>query len=194
MDKTVRAIGYAMINAATDTGAETYDKIKWLTSEDEGCRSFKADPKGELNEIYADGVAVRSYLPNSGYDITLTTIDALDDVKNDWYGVEKRGTTGLLETNKKSKLNRFVLLEVREDEYGKFKTTVYYNCNIAKKLSDESKTDEGGNFDPIFPEHSIVARPRVSDGVVRYSDVYTSLTDAKMSTVPEPAETQTTQE
>ncbi len=188
MDKTVRAIGYAMLNETESASAESYADITWLKSEDEGCRSFKADPKGELNEIYADGIAVRSDLPNSGYDITLTTIDALDDVRSDWYGVEKKGTNGLLETNKNNKLKRFALLEVREDEYGKFKTTVYYYCNIAKRLSDESKTDEGAKFDPIFPEHSLVSRPRPSDGAVRFSNVYTTLAAAKMSKVPEPTD------
>ena len=182
MDKSVVAIGYATygIIESNPTGV-AYSEVKWLASESEGCRSFKATPEGELKEIYADGKVVRALMGNNGYSIALTTIAALDDIETDWYGKTKTTDGGILETNKQTKAREFALLEVREDEYGKYHTTVYYRCYPSQRLAKESKTSEG-SFDPIFPEHSLLSRPR-SDGNVCYTKTFNTLTEAKVTTI-----------
>lgn len=182
MDKSVVAIGYAPLTE-TEIAQEgyTYNDVKWLVSEKEGCRSFKATPEGELKEIYADGKVVRALMGNNGYSIAITTIAALDDIETDWYGKTKTTDGGILETNKQTNTNKFALLEVREDEYGKYQTTVYYYCYPSQRLAKESKTFEG-SFDPVFPEHSLLSRPR-SDGNVCFTKTFDTLTTAKVTKV-----------
>lgn len=183
MDKTVAAIGYAPITVSA-SGGTTYGDVMWLESTEQGCRSFKADPEGSLKEIYADGMVVRAHMGNNGYSIALTTIAALDDVEVAWYGKIVTADNGLLETNKETGLKEFALFEVREDEKGKYKTTVYYRCYASQRLSKESKTWEG-EFDPVFPEHSLASRPR-EDGNICFTKSFDTLAAAKVSEVFEP--------
>ena len=185
MIETVERIGYAPLTAAEKDEKFTVGTVTWLVSADEGCRQFTADPEGELKEIFADGKVVYSGIKNNGFSITVTTIDALDDIKSAWYGMKKVKEGQMLETSA-DPTPHVALLEVVRTVAGKYITRVYHFCTISKRLKRDDKTDEG-TLDPIFPEHQFKARPLPENGNVLSEYTYDTLTEALIKAIP-PAE------
>lgn len=189
MKETIERIGWAPITSTEDGEYET-GTLNWLTSTVEGGREFKATPEGSLKEIYADGKVVYSDIKNSGYAVDVTTIAALDDIRVGWYGEKKTADGELLETDA-DQIPNIVLCVVEKDVSAAKVShilTVFYYCFAAEKLTHESKTSEG-EFDPVFPAHKFKARPRLSDGYIKFEKTFDTLTEALVTSVPEPTDT-----
>ena len=160
LESTLAKIGYSNITEMADN--IDYDDIIWLRSTEAGGREISASPKGETNIIYADGLPVIQADDNSGYDISLQLLAAVDDVEEDWFGSKKKLSDGsMLETGGTSESPRFALLAAKElyASPKKYAIDIYFYCSASNRPSKKSKTSEG-KFDPEFPEYSIAAAPR----------------------------------
>ena len=133
-----------------------------------GGREFGADPDGEVTTIYADGVCIYSAEENHGYNITLTTVTATDDVERAWYGKAVDDSGGRAEYANNQELPRFALIIYEDTTDGIGKTTIYYDCQISERASKNGQTSDESGFDPQFLENNIHARPRLSDMLVCY--------------------------
>lgn len=159
--------GYAMVTGKTEKEI-TYGSIKWLESEKAGGREYNFAPKGDIKEVHADGKVVFSNAKNSGYDGTLTLIDLIDDVAEDWYG-QKIGENGeRAEYAIMKDSPKFAWIQVEEETDGTTRTTIYPYCYVTKRTERKGKTSEEGNFDFEFPQHNLAIRPRPTDNLVCY--------------------------
>lgn len=173
--KTIKKVGYKMHD---ETGTSV---IKWLPSTEAGGREYTADPRGEAQDIYADGIKVYSDNGNDGYDVKLTLLAVTDDVSADWLN-EIKDTKGVAEYADGKEYPYFDLFLIEDTTDGIGKTTIYYNCQCSTRPSISGKTKEGASFDAQFPEYAISATPRETDNLVRY------IIDGKteFAEVPEP--------
>lgn len=80
MNKTIRKVGYAVLTESS-TGEITYGKPVWFKSDKAGGRSIGAEPIGDSNTIYADGLPIIVASANGGYTISLELISAVDDIE-----------------------------------------------------------------------------------------------------------------
>ena len=83
MNKTIRKVGYAVLTESS-TGDITYSKPVWFKSDEAGGRSIGAEPIGDSNTIYADGLPIIVASANGGYTISLELISAVDNSEKDW--------------------------------------------------------------------------------------------------------------
>lgn len=174
MNKTIAKIGYAMLNE-TSAGI-TYEKIKWLASNKAGGREISAEPNGEVNIIYADGLPVVIAEENTGYNINLTLLAIIDDTEKDWYGHKEMNDGSILEKNSSEERPRFALVAAKERFNGntEYEIDTYFNCICSSRPSRSDKTSEG-NFDPEFPQYSIAATPRTDNKYVRLTQYLNEL-------------------
>lgn len=179
MRKSIVKVGYFPITEVE--GAETYGAIKWLESEKSGGRAYSAAPKGELSEVYADGRVVYSEETNDGYDISLTLIDLIDDIAEDWLGrtVTETGVAEYANAN----TPKFGLAIAESTSDGVGEITIYYNCKVNARPTKAGATTEG-SFAAQYTEFAIGARPRAKDMLVKYEIAGNEL----ITEVPEPAE------
>ena len=75
MNKTIRKVGYAVLTEGS-AGEITYGTPIWFKSDEAGGRSIGAEPIGDSNTIYADGLPIIVASANSGYTISLELISA----------------------------------------------------------------------------------------------------------------------
>lgn len=182
LNTTIARIGIAPMNISSG-GAITYDNIIWLESTEAGGREINAKPKGELTEIFADGLAVIANSKKAGYDIDLTLLAIIDDIEEELYGNTKNGDGWIVETGGDREAPPFALLAAKETYKGTtlYDIDVYYSCT-AGSAERHDKTSEN-DFNPEFPTIPIYSRPRLTDKLVRC----TIPTDTLPTTVPEPA-------
>ncbi len=165
MKGTMLKCGYAMVKKETDKEIE-YDSLKWLESEKSGGREYDYSPKGDLKEIYADGKVVFATSQNNGYDGSITMIDLIDDIAEDWYR-QKKGSGGeRIEIADNRKMPPFALVQIEETTDGDKITTVYPYVYARQRPNKKGKTSEDGAFDPEFVQHQIAIRPRPTDKYV----------------------------
>lgn len=163
MNKTIAKVGYAMITDESDS-AVTYDSaISYFESDEAGGREVKASPKGESFEIEADGIIVKGGEINSGYDIDLTLLDIIDDIKEKWLG-RSAITGGHVEQGGATSYPKFALVVAEETFDGdkKYDINIYLSCQVLERPEKTAKSNHD-KFDPEFPTYKIGARPRMSD-------------------------------
>lgn len=182
MKKSIAKVGYAPITRTTSsTGTtDTYGAVTWLESEKAGGREYSAEPRGEVSEVYADGKVVLSLDSNDGYDIKLTLLDIIDDIKKAWLS-QTASTDGIVEYGNVSEYPSFALLLAEDLTNATIELTTYYNTQVTKRPTKNGKTSEG-KFEAQFKEFELAARPRSSDTAVCFEKIITSLPTA----VPEP--------
>lgn len=182
LKRTIRGVGYAPIIAAED-GTGSYGKPVWLPSLEAGGREYSAEPQGEMQDIWADGVCVYYAEDSSGYAIKLILLAVTDNVEKDWLGNSIDENGGVLEYADGVEKPKFALFIIEDSTDNKGLTTIYYNCQVSARPTDSGKTSEGGKFESQFPEYSIVARPREIDKLVRYKINQKE----RFSEIPEPS-------
>lgn len=185
MKTGLKRVGYAMITAQSET-ATTYGEVKWLTSTEAGGREYKAAPTGTIKEIYADSQLVYQAEAGAGYDIDLTLIDIIDDIRADWFG-DTSYSNGMLEKSTNIERPRFALLLADNDTSDTGKTEIFYNCACKERPGIGGKTEEKGNWDDQFPVYKIHAEARPKDDFVRF----TTSGITAVTAVPEPTTTST---
>ena len=183
LKKGLIACGYAMLTEAEETGAITYDNVKWLPSVVAGSREYSAEPRGETTSVYADSRIVHADDDNDGYDITLTLLTICDDVETDWLNHVKK-SSGMAEYAESGEFGRFALLLVENTTDGVGKTTIFYDCRCSKRPSLSGKTKEGAGCEYAFAEYALIASPRPTDALVKI--VIDGKT--KVTSVTEPAD------
>lgn len=175
--KSILGVGYKLLGVPDAA-------VKWLVSTEAGGREYSYDPRGDSQDIYADGIKVFGDSSNDGYDISLTLLDIIDDVSKDWLN-EVVDTNGRAEYADVAEYPYFELYIIENTRDAVGKTTIFTYCQCSGRPSETGKTSEGsGNFDYFFPEYSIAATPRPSDMLVKY------VVDgkARFTTVPTPPE------
>lgn len=125
-----------------------------------GTREYSIEQKGDVHAVWANSVLVYLGSKNSGYDISLTLIDYIDDIAKSWYNdvsAKMGAKNGIAESGAVKERPRFALIisEETTDEEGK--TTVFFNCCAGKKPSSSGKTLEDGDWDDQFPEYPIIS-------------------------------------
>ncbi len=154
-------IGYAPITFGSG-GAVTFGTPVYLADAEAGAREYSTEPKGDIHTVWANSTLVYAGNQNSGYDITLTLIDIIDDIAKTWYGdvaASMGQTAGIAEEGKAVSRPHFALIisEDTTDNIGK--TTVFYNCCAGKKPASKGKTAENGDWEDQFVEYAITAAP-----------------------------------
>ncbi len=168
MNKTIRKVGYAVLKESS-TGEITYETPTWFKSDEAGGRTIGAEPIGDSNTIYADGLPIIVASANSGYTISLELISAVDDIEKDWFGNEEATEGGIIEKGGIKVMPRFALLVAKETYKGNklYEIDTYFDC-VAARASRNDKTSEG-SFDPQFPTFTITSKPRPDNDFVRYT-------------------------
>lgn len=192
MKKSIARIGdFAIIAPTAPSSTETYGPVNWFESKKSGGREYKAEPKGEVAEVYADGKAVLSVDDNSGYDITLTLLTLVDDVQENWLGRKPDRAGGIPEYANAAERPRRGLAIAESTTDGTGIITFYYNCQVSKRPSKAGKTSEG-KLEGQFQEIAIAARPRAEDTLVCYETKGNELVKVvplpDLSTQPAPPE------
>lgn len=160
MEKTIAKVGYAMITEENDNSTTYEAKITYFESGEAGGREVKASPQGEMFEIEADGVIVHAGEVNSGYDIELTLLDIIDDIREKWLKRVKT-SDGHLETGGAVVYPKFALIVAKETMFAdkKYAIDVYYCCQVLERPEKTAKTS-AKQYDPEFPTYKIGSRPR----------------------------------
>jgi phi13 family phage major tail protein len=166
--KTITRVGYALMNVSESTGVISYGNATWFVSTEAGGREYSAEPSGELQEIYADGVVVYSAEENNGYDITLTLLAIIDDIDEKLLG-NVVSLEGVAEYASPIPRPHFALFICEETTDGVGQVTIWYNCQVSKRPKNGGKTSEGSSFDAQFLELPISARPRIDNKLIRYT-------------------------
>lgn len=177
MNKTIRKVGYAVLTEGS-TGEITYGTPIWFKSDEAGGRSIGAEPIGDSNTIYADGLPIIVASANGGYTISLELISAVDDIEKDWFGNDEATEGGIIEKGGIKVMPRFALLAAKETYKGDklYEIDTYFDC-VAARASRNDKTSEG-NFDPQFPTFTVTAKPRPDNDFVRYTSYADTLPDS----------------
>lgn len=166
--KTITRVGYALMNQNESTGAISYETPVWFISTEAGGREYSAEPNGELQEIYADGIVVYAAEQNNGYDITLTLLAIIDDIDEHLLG-NVVTTAGVAEYASPIPRPRFALFICEETTDSIGQITVWYNCQVSTRPKSAGKTSEGSTFEAQFLELPIAARPRIDNKLIRYT-------------------------
>lgn len=177
MNKTIRKVGYAVLTEGS-TGEITYGNPVWFKSDEAGGRSIGAEPIGDSNTIYADGLPIIVASANSGYTISLELISAVDNIEKDWFGNDEATESGIIEKGGIKMMPRFALLVAKETYKGDklYEIDTYFDC-VAARASRNDKTSEG-NFDPQFPTFTITSKPRPDNDFVRYTSYADTLPES----------------
>lgn len=184
VDKLI-GIGYAPLTV-NSSDEYVYDDITWLPDLEGGGREFTATPQGEPIKIYANGKAVIMFKKRSGYEIKVTLMSLLDDVKEAWLGQAKT-TTGYAEYATSRPDPRFALLAAYSlYNSDQIKVETYFCCT-AEDPERKAKGDSE-DFDPDFPEYTIKAVPRKDDKLTMAEDFVSELpTSVTIPTIPSAA-------
>lgn len=143
-------------------GTPTWGSPVYFADAEAGTREYSAEPKGDVHTVWANSLLVYLGNKNSGYDISLTLIDYIDDIAKQWYNdvsVTMGTKSGLAETGQATQRPRFALILSEETTDGQGKTTIFFNCCAGKKPSINGKTAEDGDWDDQFPEYTLIASP-----------------------------------
>lgn len=151
-----------------EDGKATFGKPVYFADAEAGAREYSAESRGEPKKIWANSQLVYAGEKNSGYDISLTLIDIIDDIKTAWFRDTKIENGGVLELAKTMERPHFALILSEETTDGKGKTTIYYNCVAGKRPSIAGKTAEEGEWEDQFPEYSIISTPLPENNFVKY--------------------------
>lgn len=180
--RTISQLGYAPITAVSDAGKPTYGTIVWLVHNEAGGRAYDAQPSGDAASIWADGVEVYAAEDNQGYNLTLTTLNVVDDIDEDWYGntVLPSGDVEEYATGEEYPHMALIIIEDTTDGIGE--TTIYYDAHITQRSGKQGATSEGSALSPQFPEHQFACRPRQDCKCVKRTIKAKEL----ISTIPEP--------
>ena len=150
--------GYAPLTITSNS--VTFGTPVYFADVEAGTREYSTEPKGDIHSVWANSVLVYQGTRNSGYDISLTLIDLIDDIATAWYGdiaADMGNTSGIAEQGKAVQRPHFALIISEETTDGTGKTTVFFNCCAGKKPSLSGKTTEEGDWDDQFPEYSITS-------------------------------------
>ena len=168
---SIRNIGYAPITYDSTANTVTYGAIKYLPHNVAGGREYTAEPRGDSQKIYADGIAVYGDNVNDGYDVTLTLLSIFDDdVKVDWLNEvvdEESGASA--EYADGLEMPYFALIIHEDTADGKGLITIYPFAQVSNRPSDSGRTKESGLTDFTFPEYAIAATARPTDYLTKYS-------------------------
>lgn len=177
MNKTIRKVGYAVLTESS-TGEITYGKPVWFKSDEAGGRTIGAEPIGDSNTVYADGLPIIVASANGGYTISLELISAVDDIEKDWFGNDEATEGGIIEKGGIKVMPRFALLAAKETYKGDklYEIDTYFDC-VAARASRNDKTSEG-SFDPQFPTFTVTAKPRPDNDFVRYTSYADTLPES----------------
>ena len=151
--------GYAMLTILE--GSVSWETPVYL-ADAAGTREYSAEPKGDVHQVWANSLLVYSGNKNSGYDISLTLIDFIDDIAKTWYNdasASMGSKKGVAETGEATERPHFALIISEETTDGKGKTTVFFNCCAGKKPSIAGKTAEDGDWEDQFPEYPLSSSP-----------------------------------
>lgn len=177
-------VGYAPLTF--ESGVAKFGAPIYFVDAEAGAREYSAESRGEPKKVWANSQLVYAGEKNSGYDISLTLIDIIDDIKTAWFGDTKIENGGVLELAKTIERPRFALILSEETTDGKGKTSIYYNCVAGKRPSIAGKTAEEGTWDDQFPEYTIVSSPLPDNNFVKYEFEGTAkLTEITLPTVSE---------
>lgn len=167
MNKTIAKVGYALISSAPEN-PYTYATPVYFKSGEAGGRNVSAEPNGESNTIYADGLPVVVAEENAGYNISLELLSIIDDIETSLLGNIKTEDGSIIEKNSTDERPRFALIVAKERFRAstRYEIDIYLNCIISKRPSRADKTSEA-NFDPNFPTFEIAASPREDNKYVR---------------------------
>lgn len=180
--RTITDLGYAKITEVSADGKPTYGNINWLVHNEAGGREYEANPAGNAASVWADGREVYASEENQGYNTTLTTLNVVDDIEEDWYGFTVT-ETGVEEYADSEEYPPIALIIIEDTTDGVGETTVFYNAHITQRSAKTGKTSEGSGLSPQFPEHQFACRPRLDCMAVK--KVLPQKT--KITTVPEPS-------
>lgn len=181
--RTISQLGYAPITAMDDAGKPTYGEITWLVHNEAGGRAYDAQPSGDSASIWADGVEVYAAEDNQGYNLTLTTLNVVDDIDEDWYGntVLQSGDVEEYATGEEYPHMALIIIEDTTDGLGE--TTIFYDAHITQRSAKQGETSEGSALSPQFPEHVFACRPRQDCKCVKRTIKAKDL----ISEIPEPS-------
>ena len=165
---SIRHIGYAPITYDSTNNTVEYGAIKYLPHNVAGGREYTAEPRGDSQKIYADGIAVYGDNVNDGYDVTLTLLSIFDDdVKKDWLNlVVDEGASAEYADGLEMPYFALIIHEDTADGLGVI--TIYPFAQVSNRPSDSGKTKESGLTDFTFPEYAIAATARPTDYLTRY--------------------------
>lgn len=163
INKTIARVGYTMIKSESNAGVEYDENITWFESGEAGGREFKSSPVGNTFPIDADGVLLFGGEVNNGYDIELTLLAIIDEIKEKWLGRQKTAN-GHVETGGVVSYPKFALAVAEETFLGnkKYDINLYPYCQVSERPEKTAKSNYE-TFDPEYPTYKIAARPRVSD-------------------------------
>ena len=180
--RTISQLGYAPITEVSAAGKPTYGEITWLVHNEAGGRAYDAQPSGDAASIWADGVEVYAAEDNQGYNLTLTTLNVVDDIDEDWYGnvVMPNGDVEEYATGEEYPHMAIIIIEDTTDGVGE--TTIFYDAHITTRSGKQGATSEGSALSPQFPEHQFACRPRQDCKCVKRTLKQKTL----ISTIPEP--------
>lgn len=173
-------VGYAPITSMTKDTTVYGTPIYFATAE-AGGREYSASASGDAKTIYANSQLVYGGEENDGYEISLTLIDIIDDIDENWLG-NIIAENGVLEKTTNKERPRFALILSDKDTDDIGKTIIFYNCQVSTRPDKAGKTAEEGSWDEQFVEYAIKSSPRISDG---YVCLTISGTD-ELAEIPEP--------
>lgn len=184
LKRSITNVAYAPATYNAQTGTLTYGDVRYLVSDVAGGRAYSADPRGESQKIYADGIAVYGETVNDGYDINLTLLSIFDEqFRKDWLN-EVNDDNGIAEYANAEEYPYHALIIHEDTADGVGLISVYYYCQSSGRPSDSGKTREGGAFEHEFPQYPLVASPRPTDKLVRYQ-IHGK---EKLTSIPEPSD------
>lgn len=167
---SIRYVGYAPITYDSTQNTITYGAIKYLPHNVAGGREYTAEPRGDSQKIYADGIAVYGDNVNDGYDINLTLLSIFDDdVRKDWLNeVVDAESHASAEYADGLEMPYFALIIHEDTADGTGVITIYPFAQVSQRPSDSGKTKESGLTDFTFPEYQIAATARPTDYLTKY--------------------------
>lgn len=181
--RTISQLGYAPITTISSDGVPTYGTIVWLVHNEAGGREYDAQPSGDAASIWADGVEVYAAEDNQGYNLTLTTLNVVDDIEEDWYGKVSATGGAIEEYATGAEYPHMALIIIEETTDGVGETTIYYDAHITQRSGKQGATSEGSGLSPQFPEHQFACRPRQDCKCV----CITLPQKTKINAIPEPS-------
>ena len=180
--RTISQLGFAPITAVSADGKPTYGEITWLIHNEAGGRAYDAQPSGDPASIWADGVEVYAAEDNQGYNLTLTTLNVVDDIDEDWYGKTVTVGNAVEEYANGAEYPHMALIIIEDTTDGVGETTIYYDAHITQRAGKQGATSEGSGLNPQFPEHTFACRPRQDCKCV----CITLKQKTKINSIPEP--------
>lgn len=181
--RTISQLGYALITAVAADGKPTYGEITWLVHNEAGGRAYDAQPSGDPASIWADGVEVYAAEDNQGYNLTLTTLNVIDDIDEDWYRKVVTAGGAVEEYADGEEYPHMALIIIEDTTDGLGETTIYYDAHITQRSGKSGATSEGSGLNPQFPEHQFACRPRQDCKAVCMTLKQKTL----ISSIPEPS-------